>query len=402
MASIIVLSTIELIKPMRTRLSWPNLLSFAVLSGAVAGFAYVAGFAGGLRSAHEADQYPLLSQVRDLLEQYHLGGLPSNTILEYGAIRGALNTLKDPYSIFLEPPSQELETQSLQGEFGGVGVNIRRDAAGRVVMSPFPDYPAIQAGIQDNDQLISVDDHTIQADTTIDSISAWVRGPIDSKVRIGFSRSGGPVQIANLTRVKVEIPSVTGRILDQDTTIGLLAISRFSDKTASEVQAEIRKLSTLGARRLVLDLRDNGGGLLDSGINTASLFLNGGVVMYEDQQGQPEKTYAASAAGEFKDLPLAIIVNHGTASAAEIVAGALRDRGRAPLIGQATFGKGSVQLIFELADHSSVHITTARWFTPNRAKIDGVGLKPDYLVDPGTNGTDPEVEEAIRFLAGNH
>jgi carboxyl-terminal processing protease len=120
--------------------------------------------------------------------------------------------------------------------------------------------------------------------------------------------------------------------------------------------------------------------------------------MYEQQQGQAEKTYSTSQPGAEASLSLAIIVNHGTASASEIVAGALRDRGRAPLIGQTTFGKGSVQLIFELSDHSSIHITNARWFTPQRTELDGLGLKPDFEIEPGVNGADPELDKAIEYL----
>jgi carboxyl-terminal processing protease len=383
---------------MRRRIAWTNILSFALLSGSAAAFAYVAGYAGGVQAERRQDHYQLLGEVRGLLEQYHLGGLPSETALEYGAVRGLLSALNDPYSVFLEPPSQELETQNLQGEFGGIGVSIRRDSAGLVRMSPFPDYPAMHAGIDEGDQLLQIDDHTVQTDTALDTISAWVRGPIGSQVRIGFRHADGAIQTATLTRVKVEIPSVAGRLLDQNPSVGLVAISRFSDKTPAETQILISSLVARGARSVILDLRDNGGGLLDSGIKTADLFLTDGIIMFEDQQGQPEKTYAVTAPGAYSQLPLAVIVNHGTASASEIVAGALRDKGRAPLIGQATYGKGSVQLIFELPDHSSVHITTARWYTPSRTKIDGTGLKPDYPIDPGTNGSDPEVDRALEYL----
>jgi carboxyl-terminal processing protease len=308
------------------------------------------------------------------------------------------NRFRTPYTVFLEPPSQELETQTLQGEFGGIGVNIRRVEAGEVILSPFPDYPAIQAGIQEGDILEAVDSQPITIEMTLDEISALVRGLVGTQVQITFRRGTEAAQTVTLTRVKVEIPSVTGHLLDQDRTLGLIAISRFSEKTPAETQAMIDQLQKQGAQGFVLDLRGNGGGLLTSGIDTASLFLDSGVIMYEQQQGQAEKTYSTSQPGAEASLSLAIIVNHGTASASEIVAGALRDRGRAPLIGQTTFGKGSVQLIFELSDHSSIHITNARWFTPQRTELDGLGLKPDFEIEPGVNGADPELDKAIEYL----
>lgn len=383
---------------MRKKLYWANIASFAFLVLSVVAFGYVLGYVNGLKTAKDQGPYPILNQVQGLLQQFHLGGLPSQQQMDYGAVKGVLGSLNDPYTVFLEPPSQELESQNLQGEFGGIGVGLRRNDQNDAVLSPFPDYPAIQAGIEEGDILIAVDDHVITPDTTLDQISAWMRGLVDTQVKVTFRHPGGQSQDVTLTRVKVDIPSVTGRILDEDGTIGLVAISRFSEKTPAETQSMITSLMEKGAKSIVLDLRGNGGGLLDSGIGTANLFLADGVIMYEDREGEPEKTYTVTTPGVEAKLPLAVIVNHGTASAAEILAGALRDRGRAPLIGQTTYGKGSVQLIFELSDHSSVHITNARWFTPGRAQLDGQGLKPDYEIEPGTDGSDPELEKAIEYL----
>ena len=387
---------------MRKKYYWANLASYGFLVISAVAFTYVVGYINGVKTSRQTRDFPVLHEAYALLEQYHLNGLPGGSTLDYGALRGVLATLNDPYSVFLEPPSQELETQTLQGEFGGIGVNIRRNDSGEVVLSPFPDYPAIQAGIVDGDVLVAVDDKPITVELTLDQVSALVRGLVDTPVRITFRRGATALhtatQTVTLTRVKVEIPSVTGRILDQDTTLGLVAISRFSDKTPTETQVMIDQLQAQGAQGIVLDLRGNGGGLLDSGLDTARLFLDSGVIMYEVQQGQAEKIYSTSTPGAEAAVPLVLIVNQGTASAAEILAGALRDRGRAPLIGQTTYGKGSVQLIFELSDHSSIHITNARWFTPNRTELDGIGLKPDFEIEPGVAGADPELDRAIKYL----
>lgn len=384
---------------MHKKYYWANLASYGFLVISAVAFTYAVGYLNGVKTSRQTRDFPVLHEAYALLQQYHLNGLPGGSTLDYGALRGVLATLKDPYSVFLEPPSQELETQTLQGEFGGIGVNIRRNDSGDVALSPFPDYPAIQAGIVDGDVLVAVDDKPITIELTLEQVSALVRGLVDTPVRITFRRGTAAAQSVTLTRVKVEIPSVTGRILDQDPTLGLVALSRFSDKTPTETQALIDQLQAQGAQGIVLDLRGNGGGLLDSGIDTASLFLDSGVIMYEVQQGQAEKIYATSTQGTEAAVPLVLIVNRGTASAAEILAGALRDRGRAPLIGQTTYGKGSVQLIFKLSDQSSIHITNARWFTPNRTELDGVGLKPDFEIEPGgAGGGDPELDRAIEYL----
>jgi carboxyl-terminal processing protease len=359
---------------------------------------YVIGFLNGVTAERQSANYPLLREVNELLSEYYLGDMPTATQLEYGAIRGVLNAVGDQYSVFLEPPSQELETQSLQGEFGGIGVNLRRNETGLLVMSPFLDYPAIEAGIVEGDVLIAVDGQPILPEMPLDQVSALVRGVVGTEVTITYQHGEDEPHEVVLVREKVEIPSVTGRILEQDESIGLLVISRFSEKTPEETQKMIDELQAQGATRLVIDLRGNGGGLLDSAVNTTSIFLAGGAILHEDKRGESERTFNAPEVGEEADVPLAVIVNHGTASAAEILAGALRDRGRAPLIGQTTYGKGSVQLIFELSDHSSIHITNARWFTPNRVQIDGVGLLPDIDMAPGTDGTDPELDRAIEYL----
>lgn len=378
---------------------WFNLIAFALFAVLILTGAFTLGYLEGARAErNSAGNYPILREARALIGEYYLGSIPPETALDYGAVRGMLAAVGDPYTVFLDPPSQELETQSLQGEFGGIGVTLRRSEAGDLIMTPFGEYAAAKAGLLDGDVLLAVDGAAISVDMSLEQVSALVRGPIGSQVTITFRRASDPPREATLTREKIELPSVIGRLLEQDPSIGLVIISRFSEKTPEETVSTIHDLQTRGATKIVLDLRGNGGGLLDSAVNTTSIFLDGGVVMYEERRGRPEETYTAPGQGAHSELPLAVLVNHGTASAAEILAGALRDRGRAPLIGQTTFGKGSVQLIFTLSDNSSIHITNARWFTPDRAEINGLGLKPDIEVQPGSNGADPELDRAVEYL----
>jgi carboxyl-terminal processing protease len=377
-----------------------NVTLFVILMALAFSVTFVSGYATRAMADSRAGLsggYPLFAEARQIIENNFLGTLPEDKVQEYGIIRGWLNTVGDRYTIFLEPPAQELESQSLQGEFGGIGVSIRRDDNGAVVLSPFDDMPAARAGVLEGDILIAVDNNPVTPETTTDQISAWVRGPVDTDVKITVQRGGQTLEF-KMRRQVIEIPSVTGRVLEQDPRIGLVALSRFSEKTPDEVQQTVDSLQAKGVTRIILDLRGNGGGLLDSAVKTASLFLDGGVVMYENRRDQAEKVYSAPGEGAEAALPLVIIVNGGTASAAEILAGALRDRGRGPLIGQTTFGKGSVQLIFTLSDGSSIHVTNARWYTPNHTGIDGVGLRPDIEMEPGTDGRDPELDRAVEYL----
>ncbi len=346
-----------------------------------------------------ADPYPILTEARRILEAHYTGSLPDPKTLEYGAVRGLVNAVGDQYTIFVEPQTHELETQSLQGEYGGIGVGLSKNASDEMVLSPYPDSPAAQAGILEGDVLLAVDTTTLTNATTVDEASALIRGRVGSKVTLGIRHLSGDETTVTILRQSILIPSVTWNMVGGQPTIGLIAISRFSDKTPDEILRAADELRAKGATNFVLDLRNNGGGILESAVEVASHFLDGGVVMYETQRNAPEKVYTAPAAsGPLTTAPLVVLVNHGTASAAEILAGALLDRGRAPLVGQTTYGKGSVQLVFELSDKSSLHVTAYLWYTPSHRQLDKLGLPPTVAVEPATDGSDPELARAIQYL----
>lgn len=343
--------------------------------------------------------FPIFNEARAKIEANYIGALPAQTQLDYGAVRGYVNALGDPYTVFVEPPQTELESQALSGEYGGIGVEISRNARDEIALTPFPDSPAAAAGLREGDVLLQVDEIFVTPATTNEQISALIRGPVGTTVRIRVRRPDGQEATFTLTRQKIELPSVTWRMVDGQPDIGLIALSRFSDKTAAETARAARALEARGATRYVIDLRNNGGGLLDSAVEVAGLFLNGGVVMYETSKNSAEKTYTAPPAdGPLSVAPLAVLVNANTASAAEILAGALLDRQRAPLIGQRTFGKGSVQYVFELSDGSSVHVTANLWYTPARRQLDKVGLPPTIPVEPASDGRDAELARAVEYL----
>jgi carboxyl-terminal processing protease len=346
-----------------------------------------------------AEPYPILREASRILETYYQGILPDGKTLEYGAVHGLVNAVGDPYTVFVEPQPHELETQSLQGEYGGVGIGLSKNDAGEIVLSPYPDSPAAQAGILEGDLLLGVDDTVLTSTTTGEDAAALIRGPIGTPVVLHVRRPPAGEFTVRILRQSFPIPSVTWKIVDGRPTIGLIAISRFSDKTPQEVLRAADELRSAGAERFILDLRNDGGGILESAVAVASDFLDGGVVMYETQRNAPEKAYTApDTSGPLTIAPLVVLVNHNTASAAEIVAGALLDRGRAPLVGQTTYGKGSVQLVFDLSDKSSLHVTAYLWYTPSHRQLDKNGLPPTIAVEPATDGSDAELARAIQYL----
>jgi carboxyl-terminal processing protease len=341
-------------------------------------------------------------QVWRLVEHDFLGTLPSNQARVYGAIHGSLATLDDPYTVFVEPQSHQREKEDLQGSFGGIGVTMRRNAQGDLVLSPMPDSPAIRTGVLENDVLVAVDGKPISATLSFDDIAALVRGKVGTKVTISVQRSGSEALLSfTITREVINTPSVAYHILDNAPQIGYIVINRFTERSGEEAQKAAQELEQKGARQMILDLRDNGGGLLTAAIDVSSQFLSDGVVLYEQEKGKPERAFRTKPGGVALDMPLIILVNHNTASASEIVAGALRDNNRAILIGDQTYGKGSVQHIYDLGDGSSLHVTAAEWFTPNRHQLTRHGLIPDVIVSRSNDdlaaGRDPQLDRAIAY-----
>jgi carboxyl-terminal processing protease len=195
----------------------------------------------------------------------------------------------------------------------------------------------------------------------------------------------------------INVPSVVWRVLAEDEAIGYVQILRFTSRTPEELETAIGELRDADITGLVVDLRNNSGGLLQESVLAASQFIDNGVIVYEEDR-EGERTFDAQDGGLATDLPLVVLVNQNTASAAELVAGAIQDHDRGVLIGQTTFGKGSVQQIFQLSDSSSLHITAAEWFTPSRKELNGTGLVPDIPMIPDVNGRDVELGEGIRHL----
>jgi carboxyl-terminal processing protease len=332
----------------------------------------------------------------------HFYGDPSDqTARTYGAIQGSLDVLDDPYTLFVEPQQREREQEELRGSFGGIGAWVERTSDGRILLTPMEDRPAAKAGVLSGDELIAVDDTPITPEMSFDDVLALVRGEAGAIVRLTVHREGvAEPLVFEVERAEIITPSVTHELLEDG--IGYIRLSIFNERTNEELEDAIRDLRDQAAAKYVIDLRDNGGGLLPAAIDVASQFLDDGVVMYERKNNGEEKSYVVKGKGILRQEPVVFLVNGSTASASEIVAGAIQDYERAKLVGTETFGKASVQLIFDLSDGSSVHVTNAHWLTPSRQEIDQIGLTPDIQVEitdeDRQQGRDPQLARAIEHL----
>ncbi len=354
--------------------------------------------------AHADQELSIFYEAWRLVDENFLGTLPDAREVNYGAIRGSLATLNDPYTVFIEPAAREVERERLQGSFGGIGAYIiRSEETGEVILETIPGNPAEIAGVITGDVLLAVDGTPITPAMTVPAVIDRVKGQKGTAVVLTVRHPGATESVdISVIRDDILLPSVAYRLLEQDKTIGYIQLSRFSGESGQEVGAAIQDLQSQGATRLILDLRQNGGGLRDAAVEVVDHFLEDGPVLYLESQKDGERVFNAEAGSVAPTEPLVVLIDGGTASASEIVAGALQDRGRAALIGSRTYGKGSVQLVFDLSDGSSVHVTSARWLTPNRHQIDQSGLEPDIAVELTQedidNGRDPVLEEATLYL----
>jgi len=268
------------------------------------------------------------------------------------------------------------------------------------VLFPFPDGPAAREGVVDGDALLAINGAGVDITLQPDAVDQMLRGEVrdGSGVTLTLMREGEDAAFDLFVPFEViNVPSVVWRMLAEDDRIGYVQIMRFTSRTPEELATALNELRDSDAAALVVDLRNNSGGLLQESVTVADEFLDGGVVLYEESLNE-EDTFDANPGGLGVNFPLAVLVNQGTASAAELVAGALQDYERGILVGQRTYGKGTVQQIFRLSDESSIHITSAEWFTPDRHALDGTGLTPTIEMIPDQNGRDVELGEATRYL----
>ena len=298
-----------------------------------------------------------------------------------GAINGMLNAL-DPHSAYLTPDLYKELQMDTQGRFGGLGIEITVKDGTLTVVSPIEDSPAYKAGIKPGDQILKIEDEFTKDLTLMDAVKK-MRGPKGSKITISIKREGvSELLDFNLIRDTIRVQSVRSRVLEEGYVY--IRLAQFQERSDRDLQRALEKLnSEKGAiRGLVLDLRNNPGGLLTQAVRVSDLFLDSGMIVYTDGrlEGQKQK-YFAHKEGSWTDFPMVVLVNGGSASASEIVAGALQDHRRAVILGTKTFGKGSVQTILPLDDSSALRLTTARYYTPKGRSIQATGIVPDIVME---------------------
>lgn len=329
--------------------------------------------------------------------------------LVFGAIKGMVQAAGDPYTAFLEPSEQKVTTEDLSGSFEGVGIQIGFKGTQLAIIAPLEGSPAKKAGLRAGDFILLIKDEkrNIEKGTIgIDLPTAVnaIRGPAGTWVTLTIAREGveKPFEVT-LTRERIDVPSVELKFVDvEGGKVAHLKLLRFGEATSSEWDQKVSEiLATAGVKGIVLDLRNNPGGFLTGAVFIGSEFIKSGtIVVQEDAKGN-KQTFSATGKGRLTRFPLVVLVNKGSASASEIVAGAVRDLGKAKVIGETTFGKGTIQEAQELKGGAGIHITTARWLTPKGTWVNGEGLKPDIEVEDNEETEGDEqlgraVEEVVK------
>jgi len=368
-----------------------------------------AGFGGGMyyttyqnrnsdtitvSKADKAD-YELIKQAWDDIQTKYVDqSVVSSQLLAYGAISGMVDSLGDTgHSVFLTPAEVQQENQAIAGKLDGIGAEVSEKNGNVVVVAPIDGSPAQKAGLQSGDIILKVDGTAV---TGVQDAVTHIRGTPGTSVTITIINTAGTTLDLTIVRAEIHINSVVWQMLP-GTTIADLRISSFSDGTSAALDTALAAIKAQGATSIVLDLRDNPGGLLNEAEGVASRFLIGGDVLEEkDINGNIKKDAVLSNVTK-TDLPMTVLVNGGTASAAEIVSGALQDRGRAKVIGQNTFGTGTALVGFSLTDGSEVVLGVSEWLTPSGKSIWHTGLTPDTVVTLST-GVSPLLPEAIKGM----
>lgn len=293
-----------------------------------------------------------------------------------GAYKGVFDRL-DPYSVYYTDKEYEEFEVDVVGTFGGVGLQIAVRDGFVTVIAPLEDTPAYRAGMKTGDRVVSIDDTDVR-DISIDKVASMMRGEPGTKVRIGVLREGHTSAIEfDLTRAIIEVNPVTYEVLEGD--IGYIKLIEFNEHAAEHVDEALQHFDGLGIMKIILDLRNNPGGMIDQSVEVAGMFVPEGPIVHIERRNLPRQTMKSGVKEQKYDL--AVLINGGSASASEIVAGAVQDTGAGTLIGTKTFGKGTVQQIFGFADSGRVKLTIAKYLTPEGRAIDGEGITPDMTVE---------------------
>ncbi|MFN2214949.1 MAG: S41 family peptidase [Anaerolineales bacterium] len=340
-------------------------------------------------------------QSWDLVHDLYIDQPVDDTLMMQGAIKGMMQSLGDQHSSYMDPEQYRQANIELTGEYEGIGAYVDTTQEYLTIVSPMRDSPAENAGLKPGDQIIAIDGEDM---TGIDGslVIRKVLGPAGTPVTLTIFREGEKPFEVTLERARIIIPVVEYEMLDGN--IAYLKLSSFSKKATNEMAAALEDLLAQDPVGLILDLRNNPGGERNSAVEISSQFIDQGVIMYQEYGDGSRDTFDAVGGGLATDIPLVVLINEGSASASEIVAGAIQDYERGTLVGKVTFGKGSVQNWIPLADDQGlVRITIARWLTPNGRTIHKLGVEPDIEVDltedDFLNEKDPQLDKAIELLS---
>lgn len=346
----------------------------ALLSGVLIG-------KGWERTGHATETYEELRTFSEVLTQVQKNYVDDTKVkdLVQGAIRGMLSTL-DPHSAYMTPEMYKEMQVETKGEFGGVGIQIGVKENRLAVIAPIDGTPAQRAGIKAGDYITKVNDESTKDLSLMDAVQK-MRGPKGTKVNLTIQRDGtvDPLQFT-LVRDTIKIESVKSKVLDN---IGYVKLTQFQEATGRDLGRVLKQFKEQKVQSTILDLRNNPGGLLTAAVEVSEQFLpNGKLVVYTKGRESKKDEWFAKGRDQMDDSPMIILVNEGSASASEIVAGALQDYGRAVIVGTTSFGKGSVQTILPLGDGSGLRLTTAKYYTPKGRSIQSTGITPDIVIKP--------------------
>jgi carboxyl-terminal processing protease len=355
--------------------------------------------------------FSLFWQIWDSLEESYYDQsklVPSEMV--YGAIKGMVGSLGDPYTTFLTPRENIVVQEDLNGNFEGIGIQIGFRATQLAVIAPLPGSPAEAVGIKSGDYIIGIKDDSKDIDKSTVGISLPqavqdIRGPAGTAVTLALLRDGSDEPIfIDVQRASIDVPSLILTFAGDNDTIAHIKLLKFGSETVSEwdqAVLEIQKKDNLSG--IIIDLRNNTGGYLQAAVDIASEFIDTGkVIVIEERASGDHTNFLAERPARLAKEKVVLLVNQGSASASEILAGALRDQNQIPIVGQVTFGKGTIQEPRPVEGGGGLHITTARWLTPNETWVNGTGLEPDVIIEDDSKTTpDEQLQKAIELLASS-
>jgi len=343
-------------------------------------------------------------EVWDTLNDYHVDRPLDPQQLLYGALKGLAEAVGDPYTAFLPPPENREVQDNLNGRYEGIGAELGMRDERLTIISPLDGSPAEAAGVQPGDTILKVDDEET-ANLSLGEAVSKIRGPAETAVRLTLRRGEGEPFEVEITRQQITIKSVSWE--QKDEGVVYIRVARFGEATNADWDRVVDEITTNQSpitKAIVLDVRSNSGGYLQASIHIASEFTNTGVIVYEEFGDGQKREFESDHRGRLTMVPVVVLINGGSASASEILAGALRDLKGSQFVGERSFGKGTVQDAVEFDDGSSVHVTIARWLTPNGDNVDEIGLEPTVVVEiteeDANAGVDSQLEKAIEIAKG--